>query len=297
MPRFEPTQNKTSKYHHSNTFDKRIRQPTLAQLGVYYTNTVGYQQIVIPPGFSVFTPTFTKVAGVTKNTLDDIKVLNADGVEFDGVRYQDTILDRLHRCLGKVSVNKVYSAVDDERGVDAGDMMPSMSWTTGSGMAKWGDNKDVELFNGEGIIVNNELKTNVIFQIAGEVALDPVINVPTGFSVLGNFTPVPMTLEDIEVLNANFEEFDGVRYQDAVLDRLHRCLGKVSVNKVYSAADTERGVDAGDMMPSMSWTTGSSMAKWGDNATVPLAAGEALVVNNELKTNVFFRLKRPIANK
>ena len=250
-----------------------------------FSNIVGYQQITVPQGWSLFTPTFK---GVTNSTfkLGDIVLCNASGVEFDD-----------NTSGAGRSRSKIVVRVMDN---GSGELDASACNYTSAGYAKrygdasgtwgWGANKNVSIAAGSGIIVNNTQGSDVKFQISGEVELTPVYNLPTGWGVFGNNTPNDITLADIMVCNASGVEFDdntsgaGRSRSKIVARKMDASTGELaSASYNYTSAGyAKRYGDAAD-----TWG-------WGANKSVPIKAGEALIVNNTQGTVVRFRLKSPI---
>ena len=239
------------------------------------TFVVGYSYVEVPAGWSMFTPVFDDVAS-GDITLGDIVVCNASGVEFD-----DTTAGS-GRSRGKVKVYKMDNT--------SGNLASSYLYTSAGYASKpaswgWGTNKGVALTSGEGVVVYNGQGAKVQFLVSGQVKLVPVLDIPAGWGIFGNNTPVDVTLGDIVLCNA-----DGVEFDDTTAGS-GRSRGKVKVYKMDNAS--------GNLANSYLYTSAGYASKpaswgWGANKEVSVAAGEALVVYNGQGAAVKLQLPAPI---
>ena len=244
------------------------------------SSIVGYQTVDIPTGYSMFTPTFEDVQG-GDFTLGDITVCNATtGVELDD------------NASGAGRVRNTLLVMKLKDGLC--EVGTAMSYTTGGYANKganwgWKANKGVVLAAGEGIIVQNESGVPLKFLVAGGVKLVPQYNIPTGYSIFGNNTPNDITLGDITVCNAT----TGVELDD-------NASGAGRVRNTLLVMKLKEG--RCEVATAMSYTTGGYANKganwgWKANKNVSIAAGEALIVQNESGMVLKFKLKEPVAQQ
>ena len=154
---------------------------------------------------------------------------------------------------------------------------------------------DVKLTDGEGVLITNTQGEDIQLQFAGEVEIAPLsFAVPfvvgkSGYAILGNFTPAPIAIRDIKVLNKDKIPFDGKDYKSADLITIQKIYGD---NTIVSDATTYRFSTAGR----------SAMIGWHDTvnptktveATVTLDPGEAVLVTNTQGEPVYFQFKNPL---
>ena len=244
------------------------------------SNIVGYQTVDIPTGFSMFTPTFENVQGGSL-TLGDITVCNATtGVELDD---NASGAGRVRNTLLVMKLNEGRCEVST-----------AMSYTTGGYANKganwgWKSNKGVVISAGEGLIVQNESGTALKFRVSGGVTLVPQYNIPTGYSIFGNNTPVDITLGDMTVCNAT----TGVELDD-------NASGSGRVRNTLAVMKLRDGLC--EVAGAMQYTTGGYANKganwgWKSNKGVTIAAGEALIVQNESGMTLKFKLKEPVSQQ
>ena len=263
-------------------------------------NIVGYSSITIPAGWSIFTPVFKNVDGTTF-TLEKIEVLNQYGKEFDNLdedEWEESGKDPAD--YGVEGDHIVYSGKFIFTKLRDGKCVVGDSLTYQSiGGVKWGKYKDVQLTSGEGVLVNNQQKVPVILRISGEVELIPGYSVPAGWSIFGNNTPVGMTLGDISLLNRYGKEFDNLdedEWEESGKDPAD--YGVEGDHIVYSGKFVFTKLRDGKCVVGDSLTYQSiGGVKWGKYATTPLAAGEAVLINNQQKVPVLLQLKSPVPAK
>jgi len=163
-----------------------------ALVAVESVNIVGYQTISIPQGYKMATSTFVPVGsdGTTLRLGDIVPNANFDYFAGDNVQFFNP--------TGSGSVTNTASYMD------------GYGWFEFETPANMLD--DMEIPAGTGIFVYTA-GTDVDFLVAGEVALGQLIlGVPAGYTVVGNSSPVAITLGDI-VPNANFDYFAGDNVQ------------------------------------------------------------------------------------
>ena len=150
--------------------------------------------------------------------------------------------------------------------------------------------------SGEGVLVNNQQGVPVVLRISGEVELLPGYSVPAGWSIYGNNTPVDMTLGDITVLNQYGKEFDNLdsdEWEEAGKDPAE--YGVEGDHIIYSGKFIFTKLRDGKCVVGGSLGYQSiGNKKWGTYASTPLAAGEAVLINNQQGVPVLLQLKSPV---
>ncbi len=238
---------------------------------------VGYQQITVISGYSLFTPTFKNVDNTSFN-LADVQPLRNDGSAFG------TGLST--RCNGVIKVNKISAE---------GNYTTTYSYYETSAYLGWYDNNMVKVTadnpvsfsDGEAILVNNQYKgLPVRFQVSGAVDLVNKNLIPTGNGLFGNNTPVTINLADVVVLNKDGESF-GTSFST-------RCNGVVKVNKISAEGNYTTTYSYYETSTYLGWYD-NNMTKVVGNA-ITIAPGEALLVNNQYKGQaVYFKLPSPVS--
>jgi hypothetical protein len=127
---------------------------------------------------------------------------------------------------------------------------------------------------GEGIYLSNTQGAEVKLEFYGEVELTPVTTlIASGYSIIGNFTPVTVDITKIKILNSS-----GVEYDDSTTAL--RSRGKVS----FQLLDSVTGNLLSDAYDYQSRNAEGS--RWRKNGTVIsaetefLAPGQAVYLNN-----------------
>ena len=237
---------------------------------------VGYQQITVISGYSIFTPTFKNVDN-TSFSLEDIQPLRNDGSEFG--------TSMSTRCNGAIKINKISSE---------GNYTATYSYYETAARKGWYDNSgnkietETVLFtDGEAMLVNNQYKgVTVLFQVSGAVDLVNKNLVPTGYSLFGNNTPVTINLADVTVLNQNGEPFGTTMST--------RCNGAVKINKVGTEGNYTTTYSYYETSTRLGWYDNNGTKVTGSDIT--LLPGEALLVNNQYKgQTVYIKLPSPVA--
>jgi hypothetical protein len=228
-------------------------------------NTVGYQNIDIPSGYTIATATFKDVAG-TGFKLSQIQPLHQDGNEFgtSGSR----------RCNGAIVVNKISADGNYTKAYSYFTLATKLGWYDNDGVKVEGEN-DVDLVNGEAILVNNGYKDQpVLFRVAGEVDLVCLNNVPAGYALFGNSTPVTIKLSDIVMLHQDGEPFgtSGSR----------RCNGAIVINKISAEGNYTDAYSFFTLATKQGWYDNAGTKIEGEN-DVTFAPGEAFLINNGYK--------------
>ena len=241
------------------------------------SNIVGYQDIPIPAGYSMYTVTF-KNPSTTTFDIKDIVVCNAEGTVMDD---SSTAL----RSRSKIQVQKLNASTGS---------IYEDTYTFNSRYHDWyvlgGEalvSGTVVLGNAEGLYINNGHDATMKLRVSGEVVLTPVSSqIPEGYSIIGNMTPATIDLKSIVVLDNN-----GVVYDDSTTAL--RSRSKVQVQKLNSTTGS---------LYEETYTFNSRYHDWyvlgGDALTanqVTLAPGESLYVNNGHNNVIYFRFPSPVS--
>ena len=244
---------------------------------------VGYQQITIPQGWAIYTTTFKNVDG-SQVDLNSIYFLRADGSAF-------ATSGKTNVCKGKIRVQKInsdgsyatsyswYSTIANTDG---------KAWTQDGGATTLADGVET-LKDGEAFAINNDTGASVLMQVSGAVELTPQNAVATGWSLMGNSTPV-----DIDLTAVSFLRADGSAF--ATSGKTNVCKGKIRVQKINSD---------GSYATSYSWystianTDGKAWTQDGGATTLAadvetIKAGEAFAINNDTGAAVIMVLPSPI---
>ncbi|MBQ4440009.1 MAG: hypothetical protein II909_02570 [Kiritimatiellae bacterium] len=218
---------------------------------------VGYQQITIPTGYSLFTVTFKDVGG-DEYDIQDIKVLTTAGADYasnNKVKMQ------------KLSVAGEYLTLYNYR-LSKGGWCQGSTYV-GTAAVTFADGEGVALYNGDA----SELK----LQVSGAVNLTPVSTaIPTAsYKIIGNPTPVSVDLQDV------------IPYLG---ENICSANNKVKVQKI--GTDGEYGTLYNWRQSKGGWCQGSTFV--GENV-VTLAPGEGLAVYNGESEAVTLKFPSPIS--
>lgn len=137
--------------------------------------------------------------------------------------------------------------------------------------------------------MNNTLDTIAVIQTAGEVDLTCKNVIATGFSIMGNSTPVDTDLTAITCLKA-----DGTAF--ATSGRTGTCAGKIIINTLSVDGSYGTSYAYYSTKTPVGWynlATGVAVA----NGDVPLTAGTAFAVNNTLDSSALLKLPSPVTSK
>ena len=146
---------------------------------LWETTTVGYQQIEIPAGYSLFTVTFQDVAGGSYD-VQNIKVLTAEGNDYT--------------ANNKVKINKLSS--NGDYGSTYNYRLSKGGWCSSATYVGPGV---IMLADGEGLCVYNGETTSLKLQVSGAVNLTPVSTeiASATYKIIGNMTPVEVDVQDM----------------------------------------------------------------------------------------------------
>jgi len=157
----------------------------LVNAQVESVNIVGYQTIDLPTGYKMATWTFVPVGSDgTAIRLGDITPANFSGDNGDMIQF--------FNLNGSGLVSNIVTYYEGYGWCDAStlEILDNMTVPIGTGM------------------FISSSQTDVAFTVAGEVALDSFqLNVAAGYTVVGNSSPVAITLGDI--VPANFSGDNG----------------------------------------------------------------------------------------
>ena len=261
----------------------------LAAIGTAFAvdsaNIVGYQEITVPNGYSMFTVTFKNPTN-TVYDIKDIIICNSAGLEMN----DDSSTSPSRRSRGKVSVQKMNvttGGLYDDHAYKF-TTQNGKGWCDGSTPLSYGD---FTLANGEGFAVTSTQGDAVKFRVSGEVNLTPVsMAIPNGYSIIGNMTPKTIDVKDIKVLNSAGLEMN----DDSTTTPTRRSRGKISVQKM--------NVTTGGLYDDHAYkfTTQSSKG-WCDGSTaltigaLTLAPGETLAVTSTQGDTVYFQFPSPVS--
>ena len=132
---------------------------------------VGYQQITIPAGYSIYTVTFQDVSGEAYDIQDIVPQIADKNKVY------------AQKCAADGSYTTLYNYRPDKS-----------AWYQGIKALT----SSVTLFDGEALCFNNKYDTDVTIQVSGKVAIAPWSGaVPSGYTLVGNMTPATIDLQDI----------------------------------------------------------------------------------------------------
>ena len=250
-------------------------------------NIVGYQDIVVPNGYSMFTVTFKKTGAVGYSfDVKDIQVLNSAGEVMDDTNTGTPT----RRSRGKIKIQKMDSSAGSLYG-DHDYKFNSQSgkgWCDGSASLSAGD---LTLQNGEGFAVTSTQGDAVKFRVSGEVVVTPIsMAIPNGYAIIGNMTPNTIDVRDIKVLNSEGLEMN----DDSSASPSRRSRGKIKIQKMDSSTGNLYG-DHDYKFNSQSgkgWCDGSASLSANE---LMLAPGETIAVTSTQGDAVYFKFPAPVS--
>ncbi|MBR4522958.1 MAG: hypothetical protein IKO64_01795 [Kiritimatiellae bacterium] len=254
-------------------------------------NIVGYQKIEVGTGYSSFTPTFKDVQGgelylssiVPTRTLSD--------------SYATT--GKNNTCKGKILVQLLsgggdYSEVYYFYSTDPNNGTNYNKWykLVGQTLTEIGET-EVTIPAGIGFAVNNITGNVSYFQVSGSVDLVCQNVAATGYSMMGNSTPVDMYLTEITPMRSATEGY-------ATAGKNNTCKGKILVQLLTANGDYSEVYYFYSTDPN----NGTNYNKWyklvGQTLTeveateVLLPAGTGFAVNNITGAPSYLQLKKPL---
>ena len=230
----------------------------MAKAGVVSSGIIGYQDITVPAGYSLFTVTFKEVGGSDTYNINNITVCNTDGTTYT--------------TINKMRLNKMD---------DAGSYLTTYNYRYAKG--GWCQNAtfvdNIVLKSGEAVCLNNTSGGSLVMRVAGQVEVNPIsYTLPTGYSLIGNMTPVTVNVNDI----VPYYQVEGEWV-------VYPTINKVRLNKM----DTE-----GSYLTTYNYR--QAKGGWCQNATlqenITLAPGESFCVNNTTGVPIQLRYKSPVSN-
>lgn len=215
------------------------------------SNIVGYQEITIPAGYSLFTVTFKDPTSAT----------------FDMRNIVPQVADKnkvyAQKCAADGSYTTLYNYRPDK-----------LAWYQGIKALS----EAVPLFNGEALCFNNKYENDVKLLVSGEVVVEPWSGaIPSGYTLVGNMTPVEIDLQDII-------PYDIAETPSIVADKNKVYLQKCGPDGSYLTLYNYRP-DKGQ------WYQGIKTVERG---TVVFASGEAACLNNKYDTPIQLKFPAPI---
>ena len=251
------------------------------------SNIVGYQDIVVPNGYSMFTVTFKKT-GATGYSFDvkDIEVLNSAGVKMD----DDASTTPTQRSRNKIGIQKLNPTTGALYGDHAYrySTQSAKGWCDGSTALAAGE---LTLQDGEGFAITSTQGEAVKFRVSGDVVLTPIsMAIPNGYSLIGNMTPNTIDVKDIKVLNSAGIEMD----DDNSTTPTQRSRNKIGIQKMNSATGGLYGDHAYrySTQSAKGWCDGSTSLVAGE---LTLAPGETVAVTSTQGDTVYFKFPAPVS--
>ena len=231
--------------------------PVVQATSVTSANIVGYQQITIPPGYSLFTVTFQDVSGAEYD-IQNIKVLTSDGKDYS--------------VQNKVKMQKLASSGD--YGTSYNYRLAKGGWCQAATFIGTGA---VTFADGEGVALNNSDSVEVKLQVAGNVNLTPVSTaIPANsYKIIGNMTPVTVDIQDV------------IPYIGEIICSTQN---KVKIQKITTSGDY--GTSYNWRQTKGGWCQAATFI---GREAVTLAPGEALAVNNGESSAVVLKFPAPVS--
>ena len=219
---------------------------------------VGYQQITVGTGYHLFTVTFKNVAGGDFDVQDIVPYLNGSVVEANAAV-----------TVQKMGTDGGYLQVYGYRKGKGG-------WCKGLTLQ---DRGVVTFKDGEAFCVYNNAGGEITLQVSGQVEINPwSAEVATGYSLVGNMTPVKIDIQDIIPYNMNGEEITG----NATVT-----LQKMGADGGYLQVYGYRKGKGG-------WCKGLTLQSRG---TVEFEPGESACLYNNTGATVQLKFKSPVAGE
>ncbi len=175
---------------------------TAAESGIVSSDIVGYQNVDLANGYSLFTATFKGIGDVTTFDLTDMVPKTPGGVNITGNnKVQVFLLD----TAGNYGTTYSWYGSLGGWSTDNGES------TIGSGAVTIGDGVGVAVYNqlkvlattGAESTARQAVSTNAVFQVSGAVELTPANATVSGYSLSGNSTPVAVDLAEITPVTTN----------------------------------------------------------------------------------------------
>ena len=163
---------------------------------------VGYQNVSVPNGFSLFTATFKNIGETTTFDLTDLKPTDPKGKVLslsDGTFYV-CIVDQ----SGNYSNNYMWRGKTlGGWSLDGENLIPSGSVTIGDGVGILVYNNIKVDAEGNESTAKKATSSPALIQVSGQVDLVCKNLIATGFSISGNSTPVSVDLKRVRPTDMN----------------------------------------------------------------------------------------------
>ena len=218
---------------------------------------MGYTQIPVRQGLSLFTPAFVGVGG--DFDLNTVVVLDSEGNPLVD-SYNEIMLQKMSTNNGAYEIDTYAYDTDDGWNIE---YIPLV-----------GENA-VTFKPGEGIAINNMTGKDLIFQVAGQVDLVCLNAVKTGVSLWGNGTPVEFALKDVIVTDTNGDALEA-SYNEIMLQKMSTNNGAYEVDTY--AYDSDDG-----------WNL-----EYEPIPDVTLKPGEGIAINNMTGKALYFTIPSPV---
>ena len=259
----------------------------MADGAIESANIVGYQDIVVPNGYSMFTVTFKKTSAAAYSyDVKDIQVLNSAGE----VMNDDNSTTPTRRSRNKVILQKMNPTTGGLYGDHSYkfNTQSSKGWCDGS--TPLGDG-ELTFQDGEGFAVTCPQGDSIKFRVSGEVVLTPIsMAIPNGYSIIGNMTPNTVDVKDIKVLNSAGIEMN----DDSSTTPSQRSRNKIIIQKMNPTTGGLYGDHSYkfNTQSNKGWCDGSTPLNAGD---LMLAPGETVAVTSTQGDTVYFKFPSPIS--
>ena len=234
------------------------------------SNTVGYQEITIPSGWSTFTPVFDAISGANFDWMD-VTLLDENGGEFD---------DSTNQSRNQIQIKRLSSAGILEDDVYQYTTRQDKKWCKGTSALTRGQ---FTIASGEGVVINNSRSSAVKFRVSGAVNVLPAYTCPAQWSVWGNNTPVAVDFKDVVLTDENGNAFD---------DNTNQSRNQVQVKILSSAGVLTDDVYQYTTRQNKKWCKGTTALTEGEFVLQP---GDAFLINNTRSNVVNLKLPSPIS--
>ncbi len=167
------------------------------------SNVVGYQTYDLKKGYNTYAPVFESVNSASELSIQDIKLVGSDGGGVDLIRVLDD---------GNVTADYSWMTTDDGAPVD-GWYNLALSETDENFFVK----DSIPLGKGIYVYISSVISDvkKVQIQLSGSVKLEPLtLNVPIGYTMLGNSLPVPVPIQNVKLNSSDGGGVDLIRVLD-----------------------------------------------------------------------------------
>lgn len=237
---------------------------TAADSGVVSSDIVGYQNVDLANGYSLFTATFKGIGNVTTFDLTDMTPKTPAGVNITG---NGKVLVYVLDTAGNYGTPYAWYGSLGGWSTDGATTIPANTVTLGDGVGVAVYNSlKVLATTGAESTARQAVSTNAVFQVSGAVELTPANATVSGYSLSGNNTPVAIDLAEITPVTTNGVAITG---NGKVLVYLLDTAGNYGTPYAWYGAQSGWSTDNGtSVVPSK---------------TVMLSPGQGFAVYNSLK--------------